>query len=67
MSAVDRNRIAYEAILVVLHIFAWILTPLYRFKLASVSVVLMLAGIFYGLVAVSGVLAWRSSRYEWGG
>jgi hypothetical protein len=64
MSAVDRNRIAFEVILVVLRVFAWILNPLYHFNLISVSAGLFLAAIFFGLLAVSGVLAWRSTRLE---
>ena len=62
MTAVDRNRKAFEIILVVLRVFAWILNPLFHFKIVSVPVALILAAIFYSLLAVAGVLAWRSSR-----
>ena len=64
MSAIDRNRKAFEVILAVLRVFASILNPLYHFKLVSVPVALILAVIFYGLLAVSGFLAWQSSRYR---
>ena len=64
MSAEERNRRAFDLILVVLRILAWVLNPLYHFKLVSVSVGLILAAIFFGLLAVSGILAWRSTRYR---
>jgi hypothetical protein len=64
MIAADRNRRAFEVILCVLRVYAWILNPLYHFKLVSVSVALILAVVFYGLLAVSGLLAWRSTRIE---
>ena len=55
---------AFDVICVPLRILGWTLPPLYHFNLVSVPVGLLLAAIFYGLLAVSGVLAWRSSRYE---
>ena len=49
---------------VVLHIFGRVLPPLYYFDLVSLPVGLLLAATFFGLLAVSGVLAWRSPPFE---
>ena len=53
-----------QAIDVILQNLGWILPPLYHFDLVSIPVGLFLAATFFGLLAVSGVLAWRSSPLE---
>ena len=54
----------FDIICALLRIFGRILPPLYHFNLVSVPVGLILAAMFYGLLALSGVLAWRSSSLE---
>ena len=49
---------------VVLRIFGRVLPLLYHFNLVSLPVGLFLAATFFGLLAVSGVLAWLSSLPE---
>ncbi len=56
-----RIRRAFDVICVPLRILGWILPPLYHFNLVSLPVGLCLAAAFFGLLAVSGVLAWRTS------
>ncbi len=49
---------------VVLRIFGRVLPPLYCCNLVSLPVGLLLAATFFGLLAVSGLLAWRSPPLE---
>ncbi|MCH7687194.1 MAG: hypothetical protein IH899_11015 [Planctomycetes bacterium] len=60
----DPIRKAFDVICVPLQILGRIMPPLYHFNLVSVPVGLILAAMFYGLLALSGVLAWRSSSLE---
>ena len=49
---------------VVLRIFGRVLPPMYHFKAVSLPVGLSLAAAFFGLLVVSGILAWQSSRSD---
>lgn len=48
----------------VLRVLGWIMTPLYHFDLVSLPIGLLLAVTFFGLLAVSGALAWFSGYCE---
>ena len=59
-----RMRRAFDVIHVPLRILGWIMPSLYHFNVVSLPVGLCLAATFFGLLVVSGVLAWRSSLLE---
>ena len=49
---------------ILLRFFGHVLPPLFHFNLLTLPVGLLLAATFFGLLAVSGVPAWRSSLLE---
>ena len=64
MNDATHVRKAFDVIYVLLHILGRILPLVYHLDLVSLSLGLYLAATFFGLLAVSGVLAWRSSLLE---
>ena len=58
----SRIRRPEESCYVVIHVLAWVMNPLYHFNLVTVPVGVILAVVFFGLVTVSGMLAWTADR-----